>query len=301
MSNNLQVVPSGESNLQVRFVSVFDSNSNFEEAVKMCEFLSKSEMVPIEYRGVNKIPNTMIALDISRRLGESILTVMQNLDVIHGKPSFGSKYLIARARQSGYKIKYLIKKGEARKNVEHTVYKKGETPKTYTQTIDNMFCKAVMIEPNGEKTEGPEISIEMAVKEGWYGKSNSKWKNMPELMLRYRAASFLIKTSYPELAFGMPITEEVLDQVDTIDGEYIEVLEPSVDQAVNKVVAEVKAQTEKAPQKPKAKPKPKSKTSAATTTQAPPPPPTVENQVDVNPSESSSDQEGDDSDYVLMD
>ena len=45
--------------------------------------------------------------------------------------------------------------------------------------------------------------MEMAVKEGWYGKNGSKWQTMPELMLRYRSASFFGKLYAPELLMGL--------------------------------------------------------------------------------------------------
>lgn len=66
----------------------------------------------------------------------------------------------------------------------------------------------------GEVIEGVTITIGMAKAEGWYGKAGSKWKTMPELMLRYRAAAFLIRTVAPELTLGFQTTEEVRDVID---------------------------------------------------------------------------------------
>lgn len=54
----------------------------------------------------------------------------------------------------------------------------------------------------------------MAKDEGWYGKKGSKWQTLPELMLRYRAASFLISTTAPELLLGFQTSEEVIDTID---------------------------------------------------------------------------------------
>lgn len=51
----------------------------------------------------------------------------------------------------------------------------------------------------------------MAVAEGWSTKSGSKWKAMPELMLRYRAATLFARLYAPELTMGIRSTDEVID------------------------------------------------------------------------------------------
>lgn len=39
----------------------------------------------------------------------------------------------------------------------------------------------------------------------------SKWKTMPQIMLRYRAASFFARMNCPELTLGFYTQEEVID------------------------------------------------------------------------------------------
>jgi len=53
--------------------------------------------------------------------------------------------------------------------------------------------------------------MEMARKEGWVSKSGSKWVTMPQLMLRYRAAAFFIRTTAPELTMGLHTDDEIID------------------------------------------------------------------------------------------
>lgn len=53
--------------------------------------------------------------------------------------------------------------------------------------------------------------MEMAKAEGWVGKSGSKWKTMPELMIRYRAAAFWGRLYVPEIMMGMHTMEEIED------------------------------------------------------------------------------------------
>jgi hypothetical protein len=49
------------------------------------------------------------------------------------------------------------------------------------------------------------------VLEGWVSKDGSKWKTMPDVMLRYRAASFFGRLYAPEVLNGMKTVEEIED------------------------------------------------------------------------------------------
>ena len=66
-------------------------------------------------------------------------------------------------------------------------------------------------EKNGRKVTGPVIDMDMARAEGWVGKSGSKWQTMPQMMLRYRAASFFGRMNCPELTMGIYTREEVIE------------------------------------------------------------------------------------------
>jgi hypothetical protein len=61
--------------------------------------------------------------------------------------------------------------------------------------------------------ESSKISIEMAVKEGWYTKNGSKWQTMPEQMLKYRASSFFGRIYAPEILMGLRSAEEEQDNI----------------------------------------------------------------------------------------
>jgi hypothetical protein len=53
--------------------------------------------------------------------------------------------------------------------------------------------------------------MEMAKAEGWLDKPGSKWKTMPELMLKYRAAAFFGRLYAPEIMMGLYSADEVVD------------------------------------------------------------------------------------------
>ena len=49
----------------------------------------------------------------------------------------------------------------------------------------------------------------MAQAEGWT--RNTKWRNMPEQMLKYRAATFFGRQFIPDLLLGVQTSEEIVD------------------------------------------------------------------------------------------
>lgn len=163
----------------------------FELLQRQANMIAKSDLIPKEYQG--NVPNCFIAMDIADRLGANRLMVMQNLYIIHGKPSWSSKFLIASFNQCG--------------RFESLKYEFTGDPKK-----DDWTCRANAVErKTGEVIFGPAISIAMARAEGWVEKAGSKWKTIPELMLMYRAASFLINTHAPEISMGLGTIEEVED------------------------------------------------------------------------------------------
>lgn len=71
----------------------------------------------------------------------------------------------------------------------------------------------------------------MAKAEGWATKSGSKWRTMPELMIRYRSAAMWGRLYVPELLVGITHTQE-----EAIDIEEVTVTSPVSD--LNAKVAE---------------------------------------------------------------
>jgi len=76
---------------------------------------------------------------------------------------------------------------------------------------DNMECYAWTTDQAGEKIIGPTITMQMARDEGWVQKNGSKWKTMPEVMIRYRAASFFGRLYCSDMIMGIYEREEVIE------------------------------------------------------------------------------------------
>ena len=84
---------------QTQAMSVFSNSETFEHAQRIAKMLASSDIIPASYKG--NVANTLVALEMANRLGDSPLMVMQNMNVIHGKPSWGSSYIIAKLNSCG--------------------------------------------------------------------------------------------------------------------------------------------------------------------------------------------------------
>ena len=76
---------------------------------------------------------------------------------------------------------------------------------------DNYGCIAYTKDMNGNLLESPKVDWKMVKAEGWLTKNGSKWKTMPELMFRYRAASFFGRLYCSDLLKGLQSVDEVMD------------------------------------------------------------------------------------------
>lgn len=223
----------------------------FETMQRCAKPYAESTIVPTSYRG--NIGNCIIALDLSFRMNLPALTVMQNLYIVNGNPSWSSKFLVATINTCGrftnlrYRKRKLGVLGKMMYNgLEYDPEKKRKTTKVMefdATGIENWECVAYAVEKaTGETLESDPVTIEMAIKEGWYTKDGSKWVTMPMLMLSYRAAAFWQRVYAPEISMGFRTKEEEEDIVDT---DYEEVssrplssapeTSPAVDEAKDKI------------------------------------------------------------------
>ena len=171
--------------------NIFGDVQQFENAQRMARLLAASDYVPEQYKG--KPANCVIAIDIANRMGISPLTIMQNLFVVRGKPSW-----------SGQACRALIENSGKYTDVE-PVYIGQEGQPSW-----GCFLQATS-RTTGNVVKGPKVTIEMARNEGWVTKSGSKWQTMPELMLAYRAAAFFARVHCPSALMGFQTAEEVRD------------------------------------------------------------------------------------------
>lgn len=203
----------------------------FDLLQRKAKLLANSTIVPKEYRAYiekkenftislienpNAISNCVIAIDMAHRMNANELMIMQNLSIIQGRPSWSSQWIIAAINTCGRysALKFELKDLGKKIVIYNETYwenKKQQTKENKVE-INDFSCRAYVTEKStGDRLESAEITIKMAVEEGWYTKTGSKWKTMPEIMLRYRAASFFGKIYAPDILMGIQSVEENQD------------------------------------------------------------------------------------------
>lgn len=171
----------------------------FEIMQRKAVMYSQSTIIPQVYKG--NIGNCVIALEMAQRMGANPMMVMQNLDIIQGKPGFSSKFLIGtiNATRRFTPLRYEYRGTEG---------KPDWACRCYAYDITDTEHK--------EPLYGDWVSMEMAQKEGWLGKSGSKWQTMPSLMMKYRSAAFWARVYCPEISLGLMTSEELTDTTEVM-------------------------------------------------------------------------------------
>ncbi len=180
---------------QNTFPALTPEGERFALRQRQARMFAMSPLVPEHLRkGTEQqaIANCWIALTLAEAMGEVPLIVMQNIHVVNGKAGFASQYMIARANSSG------IFKGRIDWRIER------DDPANLSVTAYAFL-----------RETGQEVSVtcdmKMAKAEGWT--KNAKYQTMPEVMLRYRSAAFLVRFYAPDVMLGYQTAEEVDDVV----------------------------------------------------------------------------------------
>jgi len=187
MSTTVSQVTTPDAELTA--ANIFTRKSVFDLALRMANAFSASTIVPKDYQG--NPSNCLIALEMANRIGTSPMMVMQNLYIVNGRPAWSSQFIIAMIN------------GSNRYKTELQYDLKGEG--------DSLECTVYAINHQGHRVEGPTVTMEMAKIEGWLGRNGSKWKTMPEVMIKYRAASFFGRLNCPDLIMGIYSSEELIE------------------------------------------------------------------------------------------
>ncbi len=228
MENNQQVKTLAQLKPQVgNEIIGFGTEGGYNLLQKVARDFSRSAFVPDSYKGEQGFASCVVAVDMAIRLKAAPLMVMQNLYLVNGKPGWSAQWIIGQINNCGrfspleYDIEDL--------GLEEMVYKelywenKQKLYRDIKVKLNNVTCIAFATElRTGKRIEGVKVTLKMAVQEGWYLKDGSKWKTMPELMLRYRAASFFGKLYAPELLMGLQTAEELHDIIDIDNNGNIE-------------------------------------------------------------------------------
>lgn len=175
--------------------NLFDT-AKFEHLWRISNAFAKSELVPKIFQ--QKPENCFVALQAAFRMGVDPFMFLQSCYVVGGKPSIEAKLAIALLNTSG-KIRGSL---------------------SFSLSGEGMKRQCICSAMDRETGEVHECCVSMAdaKAEGWIDKQGSKWKTIPDLMLQYRSAAWLIRVHYPEVIMGMQTREENEDTaLQTVD------------------------------------------------------------------------------------
>lgn len=167
--------------------------STFEEAWRMAQLFSRSELVPKDY--LDKPENCLVAIQMGAELGLKPLQALQGIAVINGRPSVWGDALWALVQSSPVvEDAHEIYEGDA----ATCVIKRRDRSKPTVQT----FSRA---------------DAELA---GLWNKAGP-WRTNPRRMLQMRARAFAARDAVPDVLKGLVIAEEAFDlpPVRTIEAE----------------------------------------------------------------------------------
>lgn len=158
------------------------NNQDLQQKYIIANDLANSDLLPQHFRG--NVPNILIAMEASNRLGLSPVEVMKHCYIIKGKLAFDSKMIIALVNKSG----------------------KFDGPLQYwlDENETECICYAFI---DGRQYTGPKVTLAMAKANRW----GTLWNTLPGLMLRYRAAIFFARLFAPEIIIGLDDLNEQQD------------------------------------------------------------------------------------------
>lgn len=165
----------------------------FDHIQRVAKLYANSPLFPEHLRkgGTEQaIANAVLVMNIAERLREDPLTVGQNIYFVSGRPGWSATYMIAKANQ-------------------HGVFK-GPIEWEVTGTGEKLSVTAFATMADSKRRVEMTTTFETAKKEGWT--RNTKYQSMPEIMLRYRSATALIRAYCPEVMIGLPPANEVEDE-----------------------------------------------------------------------------------------
>jgi len=130
----------------------------------------------------------------AERMGIPLAEVLQGGYFVHGRWGWYAEFMISRVLEKGIFTA-----------IDYDIGGKLEDL--------TAFAIAIGTRPDGTKAIGSKVTLKMAKDQGWIEKAGSKWKDMPGLMLKKRAATFLIKETAAHAFGGSADTEEDLENV----------------------------------------------------------------------------------------
>ncbi len=153
------------------------------EAMKFCEIMAESELVPKDFKG--KPGNILVAIQMGRELGLSPMRALRSIAVINGRASMWGDELLAMVLASPV-CEYVDESESTDKAGICKVKRKGSPPHLSIFTLED------------------------AKRAGLLGKQGP-WQQHTKRMLTLRARGFALRDKFADVLAGLVTTEEAID------------------------------------------------------------------------------------------
>lgn len=156
---------------------------NLEEALKFADIMSKSDLVPRDFR--DKPGNILVAIQKGLEIGLSPMAALESIAVINGRASLWGDALLGLVQVSP----------------QYEWHNEAESTPTKGVCI---------VKRKGHEPHRVEFSIEDAKRAGLLGKSGP-WQQYTARMLTLRARAFALRDKFADVLKGLSMAEEALD------------------------------------------------------------------------------------------
>ena len=177
---------------------------NLEEALKFADIMSKSDLVPKDFK--DKPGNILVAIQKGLEIGLSPMAALESIAVINGRASLWGDALLGLVQVSP----------------QYEWHNEAESTPTKGVCI---------VKRKGHEPHRVEFSIEDAKRAGLLGKSGP-WQQYTARMLTLRARAFALRDKFADVLKGLSMAEEAPDipqaQSQTVSAEVQPAAPPSL-------------------------------------------------------------------------
>lgn len=162
-----------------------------------------SSFLPAAWRKlpqVEKVADLIIVINRANVLGCDPLLLLQNMAIIAGQMCWKSTFLLQLLQANGWTAPQYHVTG-------------APNSADFWQKDDNGMAFSAVNPATGERETGSKITVKMVIGERWLDREGSKWRTMPEQMLKYRAVAFFCRTNAPAVLGGFYSQDELEDVV----------------------------------------------------------------------------------------
>ncbi len=176
------------------YAMLFDT-AKFNQAWRVATAFAQSGLVPDHFK--DNIGGVFVVLHMATRMGLDPFMVLQKTYMVHGRPGMEAQLVIALVNS----------RGPFTGPIQWETSGTGDT---------RQWTAYATHKTTGERCEAT-VTWAMVKAEEWSTKKGSKWMTLPDLMGRYRSATFLARLYCPEVIMGLSTADELEDTAIVLD------------------------------------------------------------------------------------